>query len=130
MLGNFKTTNPRTIKDVLGYGAESNKITTARTGISKTRKRGNTRSMFAGALAYLHHAATQTFNVTLTVTNGTTEYVVDRVQIEPGDSAVWMENEYGIVLDEDQYVKIEAATTDTFASNDELSVFLHTREIV
>ena len=41
-----------------------------------------------------------------------------------------MENEYGIVLDEDQYVKIEAIAAGSFASNDELSVFLHTREIV
>ena len=130
MLGNFKTINPRTIKDVLGHGAESNKITTARTGLSTTRKRGNTRSMFAGALAYLKSTATQTFTVELSVTNGTTAYSIDRVNIEPGDSAVWMENEYGIVLDEDQYVKITATTVGSFASNDELSVFLHTREIV
>lgn len=130
MLGNFKTTNPRTIKDVLGYGAESNKITTARTGLSITRKRGNTRSMFAGALAYLKSNATQIFSVELSVTNGTTAYSIDRVDIEPGDSVVWMENEYGIVLDEDQYVKITATSLSSFASNDELSVFLHTREIV
>ena len=130
MLGNFKTINPRTIKDVLGHGAESNKITTARTGLSTTRKRGNTRSMFAGALAYLKDTATQTFSVQLSVTDGTTTYLVDRVNIEPGDSAVWMENEYGIVLDEDQYVKIEAIAAGSFSSNDELSVFLHTREIV
>jgi len=95
MLGNFKTINPRTIKDVLGYGAESNKITTARTGLSTTRKRGNTQSMFAGALA-----------------------------------AVWMEEEYGIMLDADQYVKIAATSVDSFASNDELSVFIHTKEVV
>lgn len=130
MLGNFKTINPRTIKDVLGYGAESNKITTARTGLSTTRKRGNTQSMFAGALAYLKNSATQTFSVTLSITNGTTEYSVDRVQIEPGDSAVWMEEEYGIMLDADQYVKIAATSVDSFASNDELSVFIHTKEVV
>ena len=130
MLGNFKTINPRTIKDVLGYGAENNKITTARSGLSTTRKRGNTQSMFAGALAYLKNTATQAFFVRLSITNGTTEYSVDRVRIEPGDSAVWTEDEYGIVLDADQYVKVLCSTADAFASNDELSVFLHTKELV
>ena len=130
MLGNFKTINPRTIKDVLGYGAENNKITTARSGLSTARKRGNTQSMFAGALAYLKNTATQAVHVQISITNGTTEYSVDRVSIAPGDSAVWTEDEYGIVLDADQYVKVLCSSPTSAAPNDELSVFLHTKELV
>ena len=108
MIGNFKTINPRTIKD----------------------KRGNTLTMFSGAIAYLNSNATQTFFVQLSITNGTTEYYLDRVQIQPGDSVVWTEDEYGVILDEDQYVKILCTSSSSFSSNDNLSVFLHTKEVV
>ena len=130
MIGNFKTINPRTVKDVLGHGAESNKVTTARSSLSGTRKRGNAQTMFAGCMAYLNNAATQNFNVQLSITNGTTEYFLDRVEILPGDSAIWTEDEYGVILDEDQYVKITCITGSSFASGDNLSVFLHTKEVI
>ena len=130
MIGNFKTINPRTVKDVLGHNAESNKVTTARSSLSTTRKRGNTLTMFSGAIAYLNSAATQTFYVQLSITNGTTEYYLDRVQILPGDSSIWTEDEYGVILDEDQYVKITCTSGSSFSSGDNLSVFLHTKEVV
>ena len=128
MIGIFKTTNPRTIKDVLGHNAESNKVTSARSSLSTTRKRGNTRTMFAGAIAYLNSAATQTFNVQLSITNGTTEYYLDRIQLLPGDSAIWTED--GVILDEDQYVKLICTSASSFSSGDNLSVFLHTKEVI
>ena len=130
MIGNFKTINPRTIKDVLGHNAESNKVTTARSSLSTTRKRGNTLTMFSGAIAYLNSAATQTFFVQLSITNGTTEYYLDRVEILPGDSAVWLEEEYGVILDEDQYAKITTIPNKSQVSGDTVSVFLHTKEVV
>ena len=130
MISNFKTTNPRTVKAALGYNAENNKATPARSSLSTTRKRGNTQTMFAGGMAYLSNDAAQTFNVQLSITNGTTEYYLDRVEILPGDSAIWTEDEYGVILDEDQYVKILCTSGSSFSSNDNLSVFLHTKEVV
>ena len=130
MISNFKTTNPRTVKAALGYNAENNKATTARSSLSTTRKRGNTQTMFAGGMAYLSNDAAQTFNVQLSITNGTTEYYLARVEILPGDSAVWLEEEYGVILDEDQYAKITTIPNKSQVSGDTVSVFLHTKEVV
>ena len=128
MLANFRTTGIRTEKGTLGYTVNASAVSTARSGRSTAQKRGNVRSMFSGGVAYNKSNSSQPLTALLEITDGTTSRVLDRVTVQKGDSTVWREEDFGIVLEPDEYAKVTCV--ETFASGDVMNVFLHSKDII
>ena len=61
---------------------------------------------FAGAIACAKDGNTATATAKLYFTSGSTSYLMDSVSLSPGESAVWTEEDYGIVLKKNDYVKL------------------------
>ena len=122
----YKATNFATTYKTITFLSSAAKSTTA-LGTSKTKARSNIRTLFSGAVIYSKSTSTQPLTVTIKVTNGTVSYELDSVTILQGDSAAWTEEEYGVVLDTDQYIQIEV--TETIANGDVLNIFIRSKDI-
>ena len=95
-----------------------------------SRTRGTSRRSFAGAIMYTHESSTINFTAKIEITNGTTAYTLDQTKIYAGNSAVWSEEEYGVELEDDQYVQVSIPSITSFSSADDvLYVFLRLRDV-
>jgi len=116
---------------------EKHKITVAGTVKStvptttQRKARGAGRRAFAGMVAYNDAASARAFTVIISITDGTTSYTLDKTLVLIGESAVWMEDEYGVELDDDEYVSVTVSTADISAigSNDVIHLFIRMRDV-
>jgi len=116
----------QTVYKIISHAGVATSISSALSGASKTAKRGVRKRQFAGAIMF-NAATSQALSPTISITNGTLTYKMDNTTIQPGDSAVWSEEEYGVELDIDQYVSV--AIDESLASGDVLYIFLRFRDI-
>jgi hypothetical protein len=116
---------------------EKHKITvsgTAKSTVPTTtqrKARGAGRRAFAGMVAYNDAASDRAFTVIISITDGTTSYTLDKTLVLIGESAVWMEDEYGVELGDDEYVSVTVSTADIAAigSNDVIHLFIRMRDV-
>ena len=108
----------------IGY---ANQVSTALSGDSARNTRGVILRRFVGGVMYNKANSTQALTPLLEVTNGTTTFQLDRTTIQIGDSATWMEAEYAVDLDTDQYIKVTVA--ESLASSDDLFIFLRFKDM-
>ena len=116
----------QTVYKTISHAGVATSTSSALSGASKTAKRGVRKRQFAGAIMF-NAATSQALSPTISITNGTLTYKMDNTTIQPGDSAVWSEEEYGVELDSDQYVSV--AVDESLASGDVLYVFFRFRDI-
>jgi hypothetical protein len=128
MLGNFRTTGVRTNKGTISSITSAGSLTTTRNDLTKTQRRANARTMFAGGVVYSDVGSTQTLTAILSVKDGTTTSIVDRATIGIGRSIVWLEQDFGIVLENDEYV--EVTLEESLSSGDKVYIYLHSKEII
>jgi len=117
----------QTVYKIISHAGVATSISSALSGASKTAKRGVRKRQFAGAIMFNAATSSQALSPTISITNGTLTYKMDNTTIQPGDSAVWSEEEYGVELDIDQYVSV--AIDESLASGDVLYIFLRFRDI-
>jgi hypothetical protein len=128
MLGNFRTTGVRTNKGTISSITSAGSLTTTRNDLTKTQRRANARTMFAGGVVYSDVGSTQILTAILSVKDGTTTSIVDRATIGIGRSIVWLEQDFGIVLENDEYV--EVTLEESLSSGDKVYIYLHSKEII
>ena len=128
MLGNFRTTGVRTNKGTISSITAAGSPTTTRNDLTKTQRRANARTMFAGGVVYSDVGSTQILTAILSVKDGTTTSIVDRATIGIGRSIVWLEQDFGIVLENDEYV--EVTLEESLSSGDKVYIYLHSKEII
>jgi len=116
----------QTVYKIISHAGVATSISSALSGASKTAKRGVRKRQFAGAIMF-NAATSQALSPTISITNGTLTYKMDNTTIQPGDSAVWSEEEYGVELDIAKYVSV--AIDESLASGDVLYIFLRFRDI-
>ena len=116
----------QTVYKTISHAGVATSTSSALSSATKTEKRGVRKRQFAGAIMF-NAATSQALSPTISITNGTLTYKMDNTTIQPGDSAVWSEEEYGVELDSDQYVSV--AVDESLASGDVLYVFFRFRDI-
>tara|TARA_R100000805_G_C3572977_1_gene78584 strand:- start:415 stop:678 length:264 start_codon:yes stop_codon:yes gene_type:complete len=84
---------------------------------------------FFGAMACVKSGAQGTYTVKLILVDGSTEYQMDEVVLNAGESAVWTYEEYGLDLSNSETVKLEFTGANT-TSTDRVYLFLRTRDVV
>lgn len=127
MLPNFQTTGFRTERGIVYFAGETTAVSATRDSGSKASKRGNTKTMFSGGVVYNDKDSTQALTATLMIKGGFLTYIVDREAVQIGTSLVWNERDYGVVLDDDEYM--EVSIEETLVSGDKAYVFLHLKDI-
>ena len=127
MLPNYLTTGVRTTKGSISTIDTTNVVTSKRTDLTKAAKRGNVKTMFAGAVAHNSSNSTQPLTAIISVV-GTVTRVLDEAVVQIGESTVWNEQDFAIVLGEDEYVSV--TVSETLVINDKLNVFIHAKEVL
>jgi plastocyanin len=117
----------QTVYKTISHAGVATSTSSALSSATKTEKRGVRKRTFAGAIMF-NAATSQALSPTISITNGTITYKLDNTTIQPGDSAVWSEEEYGVELDSDQYVSV--AVDESLASGDVLYVFFRFRDVM
>lgn len=134
MLPNFKATGMFTQKWNTTTSDVASIQTTPRSSATKAKKRGKLRLMFAGCVVLSRSTTTQSFTITITINNdiASTKFYLDIAPIDPGNSLVWNERDYGVTLDDDEYVKVQVLPSDggAYFGGDHLSVFIHTKDLL
>ena len=84
---------------------------------------------FYQAMIHSDKTGVNTYNVQLSLISGSTEYRLESLDVAPGDSHVFNEQDYGVDLAPDEYVRFAWLSASTHSS-DKLTFFLRTRDIV
>jgi len=124
--------NYRTVKTAIAPGlslSSSTQVTQGLADISPSKKRLVKMRQFFGAMACVKSAAQGTYTVKLILVDGSTEYQMDEVVLNAGESAVWTYEEYGLDLSNSETVKLEITGANT-TSTDRVYLFLRTRDVV
>ena len=83
------------------------------------QKRGVVDRRFSGAIVCAKDDNTATAVAKLYYVSGSGSHLMDSVSLSPGKSAVWTEEDYGVVLHKNDYMKI-------VVSGDEVNCWLNT----
>ena len=97
----YQAVKPRTFQGELSYGGDTSLTTTKQNDQSISRRRGSLKTMFSGGFVY-------------------------RQLVLTGDTHVWTEEEFGIVLENDEQMTI--TTAETLASGDSMVFVLNTKD--
>jgi len=87
-------------------------VTQAFTSGNSWQKRGLIDRRFSGAIVCAKDDNTATAVAKLYYVSGTNSYLMDSVSLSPGESAVWTEEDYGVVLNKSDYMKIVVSGDD------------------
>ena len=122
----YQAIKPRTFQGELSYGGDTSLTTTKQNDQSISRRRGSLKTMFSGGFVYNANGSSQNLTVLLSVTDGSNTFKLARQLVLTGDTHVWTEEEFGIVLENDEQMTI--TTAETLRSGDSMVFVLNTKD--
>ncbi len=129
---NVRYKNYETVKGVFQPntgGTPTQMLGTTLASKNNFQRRGVWFRQFYQAMCHSDKASVNTYNVQLSVISGSTEYRLDSFDLAPGESHVFNEQDYGVDLAKDEYVRFAWLSASTHSS-DKLTFFLRTRDLV